>query len=285
MRTIAFALILVFVLTGCIQLLAIRTMGGIMDYGLEAFNEESDLELAKDALGSNLKLIEALIKGDPGNEKLLLMASQGYSAYAHAFVEDEDIGRARQFYLRGRDYGMRILLQNERFRDAAEKDIAGFSQALHSFSRDDVPAIFWTAFAWGSYVNLTLTDVRALADLPKVNAMMDFVLQRNPSYYYAGAHLYFGTLLASTPVLLGGNPDAAREHFEKAIQLTGGKFLMTYLYYARSYAVQTMNRELFESLLKTVVTAPLDALPEARLPNAVAKKRAQRLLQNVEQFF
>ncbi len=86
-------------LQGCVQTLAIRTMGGIMDYGLEAFNEEGDLKLAEDALGSNLKLVEALIKGDPENKKLLLMASQGFNAYALAFAEDDSVERARTFYL------------------------------------------------------------------------------------------------------------------------------------------------------------------------------------------
>ena len=64
-------------LAGCFQTIAIKTMAGIMDYGFEAFNEESDTQLAKEGLGSNLKLIEALIKGDPDNEKLLIYASQG----------------------------------------------------------------------------------------------------------------------------------------------------------------------------------------------------------------
>ena len=283
-KIIVFGSLMLF-LEGCIQLLAIRTMGGIMDYGLEAFNEESDLQLAKDALGSNLKLVEALIKGDPENEQLLLMASQGYSAYTLAFVENEDVVRARQFYLRGRDFGMRILTRNKKFKDAVEKDLASFTEAMKSFSKDDVPAIFWTAFGWGSYTNLTLTDVSALADLPKVNAMMEFVLKHDPSYYYAGAHLYFGTLLATTPVMLGGKPNLAKEHFEKAIQLTGGKFLMAYVYYARAYAVQTMDQELFESLLRQVDEASLEILPQARLPNAVAKKRAKALLENVNNLF
>src|SRR5574341_695458 len=100
------------IFSGCFQAIAIQTMAGIMDYGFEAFNEESDTELAKEALGSNLKLIEALIKGDPENEKLLLYASQGYNAYALAFVEDDSVERARPLYLRARDFGLRILAEN-----------------------------------------------------------------------------------------------------------------------------------------------------------------------------
>ncbi|MEX0602137.1 MAG: TRAP transporter TatT component family protein, partial [Bacteroidota bacterium] len=220
----------VVLFAGCVQTIAIRTMGGILDYGLEAFNEESDLQLAKESLGSNLKLTEALVKGDPENADLLLLLAQGYSSYALAFVEDEDIPRARMFYLRGRDYGLRILRQERGFRMVESGDLETFERALDRLSKDDVPAVFWTAFAWGSYINITRTDIEAFAALPRVNAMMAFVLKHDPSYYYGGAHTYFGSIIASTPAVLGGKPEIAKEHFEKAMSMTGGKFLTVHLY-------------------------------------------------------
>ena len=272
-------------LQGCVQTLAIRTMGGILDYGFEAFNEESDLRIAGEALSSNLKLLEALIKGDPENAQLLLLASQGYSAYALAFAENDSAERAQMFYLRGRDYGLRILTQNAKFKAALDGDAATFQQALQSFSKDDVPAVFWTAFGWGAYVNLARTDLEALAAIPQINAMMEFVLQHNPSYYYGGAHLFFGSIIASTPVALGGKPERAKEHFEKALAVNGGKFLMSYVYYAGTYAVQVQDKKLFESLLDKVDEAPVDILPAARLPNAVAKKKAALLRTHMNELF
>jgi hypothetical protein len=272
-------------LQGCVQTLAIRTMGGIMDYGLEAFNEEGDLQLAQGALGSNLKLVEALIKGDPRNTKLLLMASQGFSAYALAFAEDDSVERARGFYLRGRDYGMRVLMQNSVIKDAMEKDVATFQSALQTLSKDDVPAVFWTAFGWGSYINVTRSNVGAVADLPKVISMMEFVKQMDPSFYYGGSSLILGSIEGSMPQALGGKPEKAKEYFERALSVTGGRFLLTYVYYARTYAVQTQNQELFESLLKKVDDASLDILPEARLSNAIAKKKARLLREHLNDLF
>ena len=272
-------------LSGCVQTLAIRTMGGIMNYGLEAFNEEGDLRLAEESLGSNLKLVEALIKGDPENKKLLLMASQGYNAYALAFAEDDSVERARLFYLRGRDYGKRILIQNPAMKEAFDKDFDAFRGALGTFSAEDVPAVFWTAFGWGSYINITRADVGAVADLPKVIAMMDFVRQNNPSYYFGGSYLFLGSIEGSTPMALGGKPEKSKEYFERALGVNGGKFLMTYVYYAKTYAVQQQDEALFESLLKNVDDASLDILPEARLPNAVAKKKAKLLHERLNELF
>jgi len=285
MKRLLAIMLTMLLLQGCVQTIAIRTMGGILDYGFEAFNEESDLRIAESALGSNLKLLEALIKGDPENGQLLLLAAQGYSAYALAFAEDDSPERAKMLYARGRDYGLRILTQNAKFKTALEADDATFRAALQSFSKADVPSVFWTAFGWAGYVNLARTDLEALAALPKVNAMMEFVLRHDPSYYYGGAHVFFGSFIASTPVVLGGKPERAKEHFEQALAASDGKFLMSYVYYAKTYAVQVQDKKLFESLLTKVDEAPVDLLPAARLPNAVAKSKARKLRDSIDELF
>jgi len=57
------------------------------------------------------------------------------------------------------------------------------------------------------------------------------------------------------------------------------------VYYARTYAVQEQNQELFESLLKKVDEASPDILPAARLPNAIAKKKAKLLRSRINDLF
>ena len=285
MKKIVIFTIAAFLFEGCIQTIALRSMGGILDNGLAAFNEECDIQLAHEALGSNLKLIEALIKSDPENEQFLTFAAQGYNSYALAFCEDDSIERARVFYLRAKEYGVRILNKNKKFKEAMNGDIEQFRTAVKSFDKDDVPAIFWTAFSWGSYVNVTRTDVAGLADLSKVQALIEFVAEKNPSFYYGGAYLFLGTIEGSTPRSLGGNPDKSKEYFEKCLAINGGKFLMTQLYYAKTYAVATQDQELFESLLKQIEDASLDILPEARLANVIAKQKARRLLAQKEELF
>jgi len=284
MKKLAF-LLSALLLQGCIQTMAIRTMGGIMDYGLESFNEEGDLKLAEGALGSNLKLVEALIKGDPENTKLLLMAAQGFNAYALAFAEDDSIERARVFYLRGRDYALRVLMQNPKIKESLGKDVPAFQAALQTLSKDDVPALFWTAFGWGSYINISRSDLGAIADLPKVLAMMEFVRQKDPTYYHGGPYLILGSIEGSMPQALGGKPEKAKEYFERALEVNGGKFLLTYVYYAKTYAVQMQDQALFESLLKKVDDAPDDILPEARLSNAIAKRKAKLLREHMNDIF
>ena len=285
MKRILLFIPLLILMQGCIETLAIRSMQDIMDYGFQAFNEESDLEIAHEALASNLKLIEALIKADPDNEKFLLFASQGYNAYALAFAEDDSVERARMFYLRGKEYGVRVLEQNEKFKKALNGDDDAFRKALGTFSKKDVPAIFWTASNWFSYINISRTDVSALADISKATAMMEFVLRNDSTYYYGGAYLFLGAIEGSTPQMLGGKAELAKQYFEQCMALTGGKFLLAELFYAKTYAVQTQNQDLFESLLKKIDDTSIDALPEARLPNAIAKQKAKLLRSQMNNLF
>lgn len=278
-------LILPLMLNGCVQTIAVRTVGGIMDYGFEAFFEESDLELAETALAGNLKLIEALSKADPGNEKLLLLCSEGYSAYALSFIEDKDKERAKVFYMRGKNYAMEVLSKDKDFRSDLDGDIDGFRTYLTHLPDDKLPALFWTAFSWGSYINISREDPAALADLPKVNAMMDAIVEREPGYFFGGAYLFLGAINGSLPTMFGGDTAKSRMYFEKALAITGETFLLTHVYYAQSYAVQVQDKQLYLYLLHHVLEFPLDSAPKIRLPNAVAKRKATSMLAAADELF
>ncbi len=270
-------LLLATLLSGCIQKIAIGSMGTIMDNGFVVINEEQDLQLAGTAIASDLKLLESVLRSDPDNDRFLLLASMGYSSYALGFVEDDSAKRAAALYLRGKEFGMRILRKHAPVRDALALGPDEFRRALATLSNDDVPAVFWTATGWGSYIAVSLTDPEALVDLPKVEIMMRFVLEKDPGYFYSGANLFLGTLYGSRPKILGGDPDTSRKYFDECLRRTGGKYLMAYYYMARSNAVQTLDRELFDRCLTAIDTTSLDVLPEARLSNAVAKRRAALL--------
>ena len=267
-----------FLFSGCIQSIAVSTVVNIVDDGFDALTEEQDLELAEKALPANLKLLEVMLKNDPENDRLLRLTSEGYSSYALGFVEDVDPERARVFYVRGRDYALRMLRRDDRLAKALDGSVDDLKLELAKRGKDDVPGVFWAAFGWGSYINLSLTNPDAVADLPRTEAMMTFVAATDSAYYYGGADLFLGTLYGSRPKLLGGDVDRAQQHFERALRVNAGKFLMTYVYYARSYAVQTLNEPLFDELTTKVEQASLDILPKMRLANAIAKKKAKLLM-------
>lgn len=279
--------LVLFSLMGCsTQRFLVNQMQPILNNTVNAFFEESDLQIAEQALASNLKLVEGLLKSDPQNKQLLLILSQGYAGYALAFVEDTDARRAAQLYLRARDYALRLAaVQNKAFATLLNIPVTDLPQKLNRANKKDVPALFWAGFSWSSYINLSLEDPQAIMDLARVEAIMKRVMELDSSYFYGASYLFFGSLYGQKPPLLGGNPEKARSYFEKNIEMTKGRFLLSYVYAARFYAAKTLNEQLFDAYLQKVLNSPDDLLPEMRLLNHVAKQKARRLLKQKDEFF
>lgn len=281
-KTIIIFLLVIF--SGCsLQKLAVRSMSDVMNNGFEVINEEPDLQIAEKSIASNLKLLEAMLKSDPTNQNLLELLCTGYASYALGFVEDEDPERANIFYLRAKEYGMRILKKNKHFDE--NSSLEDFEKSLVKFDKKYIPALFWTAIAWGSYISLNLTQPEALVGLPKVESIMKHIISVDEKYFYGGAHFFLGALYGSRPKIFGGNPEESKKHFEKCLKINDGKFLLTYVYFAKTYAVQTQDPELFQELLSKIEETSIDILPEAKLTNAIAKKKAEILRNKFNELF
>lgn len=286
MRYILLMLVSTLLLSSCsLNKLVIRQSSRLLDYGALALYEESDLKLAEQALASNIILLEGMVKGDPGNMKLVVLTSQALAGYALGFAEDTSPERARIFYLRARDLGMTILKQDRRFAAALDGPVENLQQAMQNFGKADVPLLFWTGFSWAGWVNLSLDDPQSFADLPKIQIIMQRVLDLDQNYFNGATLLYFGSVWGVKPKLFGGDPEKAREFFEKNLQVTKGTFLLSYIYYVRYYAVKTLNEELFDQLIDKVMSASIDVLPEYRLLNAIAKEKAKELLSRKADMF
>lgn len=265
--------------------LIIRQMTPILQNSALAIYEENDLDLAEKALASDLKLIDGLLKSDPHNEQLLLLAAQGYAGYALSFLEDEYPARAKNLYLRARDYALKVLRQDKDFALAEKTSLEQLSNVLQKYDRRKTAALFWAGFAWSGYINLALDDVDALADLPAVQLIMKRVEELDADFFYGSVYLFWGSLYGMKPKILGGNPDKAAQYFKKNIELNDGKFLLAYVYAAKFHAAKILDETLFDEYIKHVMETPSGAIPEARLLNQIAKKKARRLQAQREGLF
>lgn len=266
-------------LVGCsLQKMALKTTSGLFAYGIDALYAEPDLQIAETAIVSNLKLLEGFHRADPKNKAILDLLIQGYAGYAQAFLEDQSPERASRIYLRARDYGFRRLALSKAFKDGIPRKEADFVARLPYIQKAELPTLFWTAFAWGGWVNLNRDDPQAVFDLSKVKAMMKRVLELDDTYFFGAAYLFWGSIYGSIPPMLGGNPEKAKENFEKALKVANKKFLIGQVYYAQYYATTTLNEALFDELLNQVMAAPVDILPGYELLTQVAKRKARNLM-------
>ena len=298
----AFTFLLGAILSGCsITKMAVNETASIMLEAIVVYERETDLELAAQAIPSNLKMIEALLEVTPDNPDLLFLACYSYTLYASGFVDEKiDIAdkqydfekkdlliiRANDYYERAIGFGLKLIAQTRKtFPEAFEQDLESLSSELKVFKKKHVPALFWTAYAWVSLINLQPNDPDKLAKLPNVELIMQRVMELDENYFCGGAHMFYGAYYGGRPKILGGDPVKAKQHLERAIEISRGKYLMPKFLLAKYYAVQAQDRECFEQTLREIISAPRDLFPEQSLANQLAKRNAERYLGYADELF
>lgn len=261
-----------------------------------------DYDLAGDALPSSIMTLEGLYRVIPDNEELGLTLTRAYVSYGFGWVEDEMqraqdrgdldeeerlMGRARLIYERGRNIGLHLMRLRhpgiDEVLSGPHEDFVAYLNEQYD-SPEVVPLLFWTGYAWGSAVNAGRDDPEMILTLPTARALVQRAVELDESFFNYSGLTFLAVVDASLPEALGGNPERARERFERVLELTDRQFFTVQLSYARTYAVQTQDRDLFINLLREVVDGG-DPSPDARLANRIARRRAIRWLQRTEQLF
>jgi hypothetical protein len=284
---IGFLLFLFFLsLPACLpcKKLTVGATATLLEEVAKSSNKQSDLKMIREGTPAYLMLMDGMIEAWPDNEQLLIAAAQGYSSFASVFVEDQDQEYATLLLGKGKQYALRSL-ELRGFKDPLQRPLDDFKKALKGLGKKDMPYLFWSAACWANWISLNLDSMEALAELPRVESMMQRALEIDEGFYYGGPHLFMGIWFASRPKIAGGDLHKAQSHFLKALDLGKGKFLMADVYYANYYARQALDKDLFTSTLQTVLAAPVGAVPELTLLNTVAKKKAKELLGRVEEYF
>ncbi|GIW71797.1 MAG: hypothetical protein KatS3mg102_1339 [Planctomycetota bacterium] len=269
-----------------------NSMVGMLEASKLAFNRERSVEQAREALPAAASTIDGLIVASPHNPELLLAGAETHATGAFGLIEPDDPERARIMYDKARRYAARALAEQDA--ELAETVVRGrleeVQRALAEIEPGDerIPALFWTAFAWGSYINLSLDRPDVVAALPAVVAIMERLAEVAPDYFHAGPHLFLAVYYSSRGPAVGGELERARRHYHEVFTRTRGRLLMPYVLYAQLYCVALGGSEperaraQFTKALRWVLDAPDDIHPDQILANAIAKRRAAELLPELD---
>ncbi len=245
--------------------------------------EYDDPETIKQAVPAYLLMISSMIRGDQENAYLLVSGSRLYGSYASVFVEQPE--RKKKLAGRAFEYASRAMcLQHEEFCDARKIPFAEFEKHLSKLSKDDVAVVFAWAVAWAGFIQADSSDWNAVAELPKVKATIKVVLKLDERHSNGDVHLYMAVMQSLLPAAMGGKPELAKNHFEKAIEISNGSNLMAKLLYAEKYARLVFDRELHDRLLNEVINSEIGK-SESALINTIAKIKAKTLLAEAEDYF
>ena len=230
-----------------------------------------------------LLMVDSMLYRDPDNESLLRSAADIYTAYTDVFVEDT--ARAKKLTHKALHYALRaICVHRSGACELRQTPFQEFAKIISKLGIKDVPDLFTLGSAWSAWIQAHREDWNAVAEISRVQAIMEHVVELDECYHDGAAHLYLGVLATFLPPALGGKPDVGRRHFERALDISKNKNLMVKVLYAKHYARLMFDRELHDRLLNQVIEADPD-VPGYALSNTLAQQKARELLDSAESYF
>ncbi len=286
--------VMMLLICGCsLRQTAVNAIGDALVDGGSVYASENDPELIREALPFGLKTFESLLEVSPRHQGLLLATAQGFAAYAFFLQMEADRldstnpdrsrelrGRIRNLYLRSREYSLRGL----------EIRHPGFTQQLHqdrtlslrTMTKDDAPFLYWAGASLAGAISTATNDLALLVDLPLAGALVQRVLEIDEQFDHGTAHEFFISYEASRP---GGSMQRAREHYRRALAISGGQRASVYLALAEAVAVKAQNPSEFRALLSAALSVDPEQNPQLRLVNTLARQRALWLQSRIDHLF
>ena len=300
--------------------LALKTTPKILKRGQASLQMESDYEMARQAIPGALKTVESFWINAPGDELLLSILTEGYCQYGTAFVEDDweaaklekrlaDVEyhntRTTKMFTRCLNYALTML--GKRW----QKEIFGTPEVAAKLVADTGKGkrfqLLFAGLALGSLINHNQTRVDGtinsdmISYLDTVQLILNRVIAidgktppvcpKQPApckasvTYAVMPYVAFGMLDTARSKALGGDPEKGRASFQKALDMTDGRFLLARALMGIRYGIAMNDRKFFHEQLKMVLETPPSVWPEQRLANEVAHRKARRYLAKEKELF
>lgn len=269
-------------LSGC-AIVVSSAASGLTESISDSVLNQDDPETAKAALPTFMVLLDGMVRDNPDDPDLLAASATLYASYGAIFAEDPV--RAARLTSRARSQAhAAICVVYEPSCAWPDATYDEFVATLNGIGPKQGEYLYTYGFVSLAYLRAHSSDWNSLAELPQIEALFQHYMNINGDRVNSTVYTYMGILLTLRPPALGGEPERAREYFETAIALTGGKDLGAKVEYARGYAKLLYERELHDRLLNEVLAA--DPYQDGyTLGNILAKDQARVLLAEADDYF
>lgn len=234
----------------------------------------------QDTLEEALSKLELLHAADPNDLETLIFLTRGYYFLADSHIENGEMKKRN--YEKAASFGEKAMATNKKFK---EKVSSGKSveESLDTLTAKEVPAIYWTAASLGKWAKAS-GIAAALKYKTRIKAMVERVEKLKPDYFFGAAPRYWGGFYAVAPSFAGGDMKKSRANFEKSLKIApeyqGTKVLMAEVYWTKQD-----NKKEFEKTLREVLSSNYDRHPQIGPENILEKRKAEKLLEKMDDLF
>ncbi|MCB1646094.1 MAG: hypothetical protein KDI36_11610 [Pseudomonadales bacterium] len=254
---------------------------GLADDLAASIMNSNDIDTVREGIPAYLIMIDSFLRGSPDDENLLVAASTLNGAFSN-FTDGD---RARLLTEKSLHLAAQaICVYDDDYCGLQSMAFEDFQQVVDGIDSDAMFVAYPLGVAWTGWIQTHSDDWNAVAQLSRVKYLMNHLIVVDEYWEMGGPHLYMGGLETVLPASMGGRPELGREHFERAIEIARGDYLMTKVVYAEQYAKLTFDKALYDRLLTEVISAD----PEVEgmtLTNTLAQRRARELLAESDDYF
>ena len=234
----------------------------------------------RDSLEQALSKLELVHGANPSELETLNYLTRGYYFLADAHMDNGD--EKKKTYEKAASFGEKAMATNQKFKESVSSGKA-MEQSLGDLTEKEVPAMYWTAASLGKWAKASGIAAQ-LKYKTRIKALIERVEKLNPDFFFAAPSRYWGAFYAVAPAFAGGDLNKSREQFDKSLKMAP-EYLGTKVLMAEVYWTKKGDKARFKKELEEVLASRFDQHKELGPENTMEKKKAQKLLNQIDELF
>ena len=290
----------VFSISGCSTTTVVADLtANLLKQAAPGLEQYWDYETVGKAFPANIIQLEGILRMVPDNKEVIHATISAYIGYGYGWISYQaERANGIDDYEKAEKLEQRLRIMYQRAWALAQHSLrlssGGFDEAwaggVDTFTdwlsknfttKKDAQTLLWAGQALGSWIQSNVEDMDVVADLPMAKAILQCSVEFDPNYLFQTGKMALAVLACSE---FPPNMAESKKMFEEVLVATERRNLIVQVNMARFYATNLGDHELFANLLNEVLNAS-DMLPEARLSNLIARRRAEYYLSRTKYFF
>jgi len=241
------------------------------------------------------KVIKAENNLDGINETLYLNAAKLRTQYTFAFIIEEadrlienDYDSGKKMYLKALKSFELAIINGEKaiqLRYPELRNKMDWATEDISFTKDDVPYLFWLGAAYGGAISSSRGKAKWVIQLPLVGYLLEEALEVYPSWNYGAIHSALISYTMARTDLMDNKIENAKLHYKQAMLFSSNQDAGAKVSFAENVLVSIQEKDKFKILLNEVIIMDLEKNKELSLGNLIARERAIWLLSKTDELF
>lgn len=234
----------------------------------------------KEKLQEAIDKWEQLSRTNLVDGEVLRSLTHGY--YLMADTHEDDIELKKALWEKGAAFGERAMATNPAFKDMMDKKVS-LEEALYVLNSADAGAMYWTAANLGKWAKHSGIATQ-LKYKTRIKALISATEKINPTFFHGAIARYWGAFYAVAPSFAGGDIKKSEKSFKLSLEQAPG-YLGTKVLMAEVYYTKKQDRKAFEATLKDVLATKDDVHKDLVPENILEKRKAVKLLKQIDDLF